>query len=322
MKDTDFLYATMRVRVNENNLLSPSAIERMCDAKTPEEAAKIIADAGYGDVSPRSFRDIERAILEMRRNVMAFIREISPCEEILEVFALKYDFHNIKTILKSAFSESSPERLLSDASFVEKDVLLFAINSGDMSALPEIMANAIFEAKDALARTRDPQIADFILDRAYFEMINAAAKRSKSKFLMGYTELLADVANLRSAVRNMRQGRGDEVLSSSLVPGGSISSEVFLAYDFDEGFSSSPLSEAARLGKDAASGKSGLMAFEKELDTVLIRYMQSAKYASFDERPVIAYIAARDAEAMSIRIIMAGKLEGLSPEEIRSRLRV
>ena len=50
--------------------------------------------------------------------------------------------------------------------------------------------------------------------------------------------------------------------------------------------------------------------------------MESAKYASFDERPIIAYIAAREAEAMSIRIIMAGKLEGLSADEIRSRLRV
>ena len=64
------------------------------------------------------------------------------------------------------------------------------------------------------------------------------------------------------------------------------------------------------------------MEFERELDNALIRYMKSAKYVAFDERPIIAYIAAKEAEAMTVRIIMAGKLENLSPDEIRSRLRV
>ena len=258
MKDTDFLYATMRVRVNENYLLTPQAIERMVEAKTPEEAAKVMTDAGYGDFSPRSFADIERSVSEMRNSVTDFIREISPSEEILEVFALKYDFHNIKTIIKAAFSDTDAERLLSDASFFPKEELLAAINSGDLSSLPEKMAEAITEAKETLARTSDPQLSDFILDRAYFEMITDAAKRSESRFLMGYAALLADAANLRSAVRNLRQGRGADVLASSLVPGGNIPAEVFSGYDFESGFSSSPLDAAAKLGSDASSGKTGL----------------------------------------------------------------
>lgn len=322
MKDTEFLYATMRVRVNENNLLSPQAIERMADAKTPEEAAKIMSDAGYTDVSPRSFKDIERSLSEMRKSVMEFIREISPCPEICEVFALKYDFHNIKTIIKAAFTGTDAERLLSDSSYIPKEKLVSSIVGGDMSELPEIMRNAIISAKETLAHTRDPQLSDFLLDRAYFKMIKSAAEKSGSEFLKGYVRLLIDVANLRSAVRNLRQGRSGEVLEASLSEGGNIPAAVFKAYDFEGGFSSSPLADAAKLGADAAAGKTGLTAFEKELDVVLIKYMQSAKYASFDERPLIAYIAARDAEAMSIRIIMAGKLEGLSGDEIRSRLRV
>ncbi|MBQ8004359.1 MAG: V-type ATPase subunit [Oscillospiraceae bacterium] len=53
-----------------------------------------------------------------------------------------------------------------------------------------------------------------------------------------------------------------------------------------------------------------------------IEYMKAARYVAFDERPIIAYIAAREAEEMTVRIIMAGKAEGLSPDEIKSRLRV
>ena len=49
--------------------------------------------------------------------------------------------------------------------------------------------------------------------------------------------------------------------------------------------------------------------------------MQEARYVAFDERPIIAYIAAREAEDMTVRIIMSGKAEGLSPDEIKRRLR-
>jgi len=322
MKDTDFLYATMRVRVNENNLLSSRAIERMVDARTPEEAVKVLADAGYGDVMPRSFKDVERALGEMRAKVMAFIREISPSEEIYEVFALKYDFHNIKTIIKAAFTGEDAERLLSDSSYIPKEKLVSAVNGIDCSDLPEKMTEAIVKAKETLAHTRDPQLSDFILDRAYFEMISDAAERSKSEFLKGYVRLLCDIANLRSAVRNMRQCRGADVLSSSLVQGGSISTETFMSYNFESGFFGSTLEEAAHLGAEAAAGTASLLEFERELDNAQIRYMRSAKYVAFDERPIIAYIAAREAEAMAVRIIMAGHLEGLAADEIRSRLRL
>jgi len=191
-----------------------------------------------------------------------------------------------------------------------------------MSALPEKMAAAFSEARDTLAHTGDPQLADFILDNACFAMMADAAKASQSEFLQGYVSLMADAANLRTAVRACRQGRGAEVLGACLVSGGSIDKNVFLTFDFESGFSATSLAAAAELGAAAAKGDTGLLEFERELDNALIKYMQSAKYVAFDERPIIAYIAAKESEAMAVRIIMAGKLEGLSGDEIRSRLRI
>ena len=322
LKDTDYLYATMRVRANEKTLLTASQIERMVEAKTPEEAAKVLADAGYPDVSSNSFSDIERAIARVRKDAFDLVADACDNTCIREVFALKYDFHNIKTIIKAELTNQAPERIMSDFSVIPKEKLLSAYRAGDLSDIPEKMAKAFCDAKETLSHTGDAQLCDFVLDVACFEMMSDAAKASGSDFLVGYVALLCDIANLRSAVRVSRQKRSADILMQSLVPGGNIAREVFLSFDFESGFARTALSDAAAYGAEAATGKRGMLEFERELDNALIKYMQSVKYVAFDERPIIAYLAAKEAEAMTVRIIMAGKFEGLASDEIRNRLRV
>lgn len=322
IKDTDYLYATMRVRANENSLLSAQAAERMIEAKTPEEAAKVLADVGYRDASARSFSEIEKVLKEKRLETFALIDEICENKHILEVFALKYDFHNIKTVIKAALTGQDPEPLFADGATVDPAKLLAAYRADELSELPAEMESAIKEAREALSHTGDAQYADFVLDRAYFDMLKKSARESGSEFLVGYVALLSDIANLRSAVRTYRRGKDAAILRDCLVGGGSIAEGVFLSYDFESGFSSTSLADAAEYAKETAEGKRGFLEFERELDNILIKYMKSAKYIAYGEKPIVAYIAARENEAMMIRIIMAGKLEGLAPDEIRSRLRV
>ncbi len=322
IKDTDYLYATMRVRANEKNLLTERDISRMCDAKTASEAAKILSDAGYGDIAGGSFSEVSDAIVQMREKTGKLIDEICENRAIFDVFALKYDFHNIKTVIKASLSGIDAERLLSNSGTVSKEDIVSAYQTGDVSALPEKMGEALREARDILSRTGDACLADITLDRAYFEMLADTAQSSGSEFLRGYVALLADIANLRTAVRAARQGRDDDILRRALVPGGKLRTDALLVHDFTGACASSLLRTAAELGEIAANNGGTLLEFERALDLAGIEYMKAARYVAFDERPIIAYIAAREAEEMTVRIIMAGKAEGLSADEIKRRLRV
>ena len=183
------------------------------------------------------------------------------------------------------------------------------------------MAKAIEISKEKLAYTKNPQVSDFILDKVCFDMMILAAKESGSLFLEGYVKLMCDVANLRTAVRIMRRGGSPELFESAFIPGGNADIKAFTGGDPENVFLSGPLREAASLGARASRSSESLMEFERELDNVLIRYMEEARYVAFDERPLIAYLAAKETEAQTVRIIMAGKFENLSPQQIRSRLR-
>ncbi|MBQ4112437.1 MAG: V-type ATPase subunit, partial [Clostridia bacterium] len=80
------------------------------------------------------------------------------------------------------------------------------------------------------------------------------------------------------------------------------------------------LQAAAELGHKAVSGGS-LTAFEKACDNALVAYLTLAQRVPFGEQPMIAYLAARDNEFTAVRIILTGRLAGLSAEQIRERLR-
>jgi V/A-type H+-transporting ATPase subunit C len=56
-------------------------------------------------------------------------------------------------------------------------------------------------------------------------------------------------------------------------------------------------------------------------DEALIKYMKSAKLIAFGEQPLIAYIAAKEAEIISIRTIMSGRKADVPHEVLRERLR-
>ena len=56
LKDTDYLSISTRVRAMENRLLTRERMERMIDARTDEEAAKVLSECGYGDVYKRQDR--------------------------------------------------------------------------------------------------------------------------------------------------------------------------------------------------------------------------------------------------------------------------
>ena len=49
------------------------------------------------------------------------------------------------------------------------------MTEGDYGSLPEALRRAAAEAGEVLAATGDPQLSDFVLDRAYYgEMLSAA----------------------------------------------------------------------------------------------------------------------------------------------------
>ncbi len=56
-------------------------------------------------------------------------------------------------------------------------------------------------------------------------------------------------------------------------------------------------------------------------DNVVARYLRIARAVPVGAEPVIAYVLAREAEVVALRVVLIGKLSGLDADALRARLR-
>ena len=323
MKDTDFLFLTSMLRAREVGMLKIDKINRMLEAPEPDDAAKLLLDCGYPDMSAMSMVQIENVLQEHRSDIFYEISVYEYARDLLDLFRIKYDYHNIKVLVKSAGANVEAPWLLSDSGRFSSEELSEAFVSGQRSDLPPLLAEAMGSAAGILSRTGNPQLADIEIDKAYFGELSSLAEKLDDDFITGYVRLLIDSANLRITVRSVRTQRGKEFLSEALIPCGSISMEQIVD-SFDENalspFNDETLENAASLGAEAIAGGAQTL-FELACDNAVLRYVTDTAYISFGPAPVIAYLAKLEWEITAVRMILTGKLSGISPEVIRERLR-
>ena len=220
--------------------------------------------------------------------------------------------------------EQEDSALLSESGRIHRETLLRCFRDDRLRDLPGAIGAAAEEARNLLSRSANPQLSDFLLDKAYFAELQEKAEALNSDFARGYVQILADATNLRSAVRILRMGKDIGYLREALVPGGSISEERLISGIAGEGiasvFAGSALAKAAQLGADAVSGGT-LTGFELACDNALNAYLADAKRASFGEECVLAYIAGQESELTAVRMILTGRLAGVPSDTIRERLR-
>ena len=322
IKDTDYLFLSARIRSLERNLLSKPRMERMLQAETPAECAQVLTELGYPPFDPQSEAGLNQALSQVRADLFADLAKFMPDPALLDVFKLKYDYHNIKALIKSQGADVTA--LLVDAGRIRSaDMSAKYQQTGKWDFLPAPMKGAAEESARVLAETGDPQRSDFVLDKAYFAEMLDLAKSSGCAFLVDYVRTQIDAANLRSVVRTQRMHRAAAFLQQVLFEGGTVSVERILA-EISGGvaplYRGTPLREAAVLGDEAVAGGS-LTAFEKACDNAVLAKVGETHSVPFGPEVAIGYVAAMENEFTAARIIMAGRLAGLDSDTIRERLR-
>jgi len=325
IKDIDYVFLSTRIKAMERGLLNKERIERMLDAATNEDAAKILVECGYPELTEVTGDALEAALAEGQKLTMADLGRMAPDQNVVDVFKLRYDYHNAKVLVKAEALGTEQNQLLLWGGRYDPEQLAADYAREELKGCSDYFRRGVSRAREVLGATGDPQQADFALDRAYFEELSAMAQATGSKFLMGYAALLIDVANLRAVVRVSRLNKGSEFLSQVLMPGGSVGVRNLINVRGDElgnVFRFGGLNEAAVEGAaKSAPGSGSLTEFERLCDDAVMSYLGGARMVPFGLETIVGYLYARESEVTVIRTIMSGRMAGLSGDVIRQRLR-
>lgn len=326
IKDTDYLAISARIRAMENSLLTRERMEQVLDARTDDEAVKILQECGYPELDATHPEAMDAALSAAREATLADLADSAPDPRYIDIFKLKYDYHNAKAVLKADAIGTDAGHMLMDMGRVSAAELKKAVQSGELENLPVRLAAAVAEAKEVLDTTRDPQLSDIVLDRWCYKDMDDVAETTGSKFLRGYVKAQIDAANLRSLVRTIRMGKNADFLKGVLFEGGDIAPDAVLKISEGGGsgltelYGPTRFHAAAEAGAEALRG-GPLTEFEKLCDDAVGDYLAGAQFVPFGEAPLLGYLAARETEYTNLRILLLGRSTGLPADVIRSRLR-
>ncbi|MDI6871220.1 MAG: V-type ATPase subunit [Bacillota bacterium] len=264
LADMRFAHAVARIRVLEQRLLDRGRLERLLEAADAGEVLHLLAETEYGAAAAavKGGQDYEHALAAELQRVYALVKSFSPEPRLLEAWAARHTFHNLKAVLKAALrGEAAEEGTLSPLGAMDRGrleaVAAEAVGEGaarpgqaaapvavslptvpagppqvrvggtvgERVAGPEVEGYVTRAAKTAVAAYRSfggPEEIDQAVDRAYQEYLLALARVPGAEFLRGWVERWTDLANLRTFLRFALAGRDAGTLLRALLPGGAV----------------------------------------------------------------------------------------------------
>ena len=322
--DKDYLFLSTMLRARSSVFISKDRLEHMLSSGSFEEAAQTLHEQGWPNMLGMDRAEIDKALSKYREELFAELARLSPDKELADLFRLRYDYHNAKVMIKAQATEQGADYLLTAAGRVELDKLKAAFTANDFRFLPDVLGKAIVEAKEILARTSNPQLADFALDKACYDEMQRCARKLDNKYISEYVSLFAQGSNLRSLVRCTRMGKSEEFLRSLLFEDRYLERSLPQVYGSADGISSfystSRYKAAAQLGAEAAKGGK-MTEFERSCDNVMVKYLKDARMHGFGPEYVLGYMAAIENDITCIRILLGSFLSGLNANYIKERLR-
>ena len=327
--DTRYTYAVGHIKALEARLISPAEMERLMDEETLAEALRALGEfSDYADAITAGDKQPEEILEGQLRQAYAVVSELSLGSKVITALRLKYDFHNLKVLLKARSLGAEPrhERGLSTVGFLSPQQLIRIVDERTVDGGVEpFVGEAILAALSGVDESATPERIEMILDRVYYTLF--LENLSVNPFLEEYARRRIDLINLRTFWRVQLMEWPEEKLAVSLLPGGTIEKTFFTTNfatpiaDLMPKLTDDAYRRILREALSAYRSKKDLSVLDRLADDLLIQHLRKGKYYCFGLEPLVGYIAAKENEVTRLRVILHGKEKSLPADSLRELFR-
>lgn len=349
MNRDNYIGGSISTRIRENNLLTSNDLERLNDYNSVEDVLNALSDSSYRDAIQNLNRpeEYEKILDEELKNSYELIENTASDDNILQYFRERYNFHNLKVLVREIAQDESYANLYNDIgnidlAYIKRHLSSDNIEVGFLESLEiegyEPFNKSVNEndtyveyGKDALKKfrqTNNPKDIDITLDKAYYEKLLIDAKEIDLEELTKYTKERIDLINIKTLLRIKAQGNEASDLSEALIDGGYIEPERLVELapaDINHivvKLSNENINKyLVRALDDEKSLDQNLLDLEKAIDDHQMDYSRLAKSMTYGPEVLMNYIISKEAEIKNLRIILVSKLNSLPKEFTLERLR-
>ena len=116
VSDKDYLFISSMLKARENRMLRRDRLEQMLSSGSFEEAARLLAEIGWPDLSGKGSAAVSEALAKRQAEIYAEITRFVPEKELVGIFRLKYDYHNAYSPARSSAPNTTAIRIFTAVS--------------------------------------------------------------------------------------------------------------------------------------------------------------------------------------------------------------
>ncbi|MBE3092726.1 MAG: V-type ATPase subunit, partial [Chloroflexi bacterium] len=283
--------------------------------------------------NPSDFENSLNKELLHTYDIIKSISQVSTFNFLYFTFASKYDFHNIKILIKSKYLKKDiSNELLSPIGTIDIEKLNLAIKDEKYENIPDSFEFLIKKTFSEYNKFKDPEMIDFVLDKERYVMIFNKIREieiieAEELFLKRFININIDLNNIINCIRAKIRGEKKAFIKEFLIPEGDFKIEKIIEI-YDSPLSSwcekliyTDYKNIVETGVNYFQKNNSLMELEKLRDNFILNFSKIGKYITFGIEPLIGFITAKENDIKNIRIILSGKLNKLSSDQIKERVR-
>ncbi len=334
----EYAFANGNIKALEKGLLNKDILDRMIKSSDIVSALKILTESDLNDYSfdlnnPSDFENSLNQVLLHTYEIVKSISQVSTFNFLYFTFASKYDFLNIKVLIKSkCLKKEFSNGLISPIGTIDIEKLKLAIRDEKYEDIPDSFELLIKKTFSEYNKFKDPEMIDFVLDRERYIMIFNKIREieiieSEELFLKRFLNINIDLNNIINCIRVKIRGEKKAFIKEFLIPEGDFKIEKIIEI-YDSPLSSwfeklkyTDYKDIVELGVNYFQKNNSLMELEKLRDNFILNFSKIGKYITFGIEPLVGFITAKENDIKNIRIILSAKLNNLSPEKIKERVR-
>ncbi len=290
-----------------------------------ENALKALSETSYAQWLNQSGgfdKAIDSEILSTCEELSSFV----PDKELLTIFRLPYDFHNVKVLLKGLFKVRGGEAegrrydLISKLGTINTEELTEAIETEEYGFLPYGLTDLIPECWKIWEQTKSAQTVELLIDHQMFRAMLKVAEGLNIPEVTAWVKNKIDAENLRSAVRLARMKYESSKAINFFHEGGFLRPDdvAKLLNEPQETWSRllsyTDIGAALNAMQESSDLKLALSDVSKALDEYLIKVLEPAKYSMDAPANVLLYLLTKEAEARNLRVALVCVAGGLDRE--------
>lgn len=316
------------VRILEQKLLTADDFNSLLASTTLLQALEQLQKSHY-EVQPQELaasKQFDAVLLQQLKKQYDTLYDMIPTPELLDIFSIRYTYHNLKVLLKEKFAQKDFSHLLIPIGRYSIETLKQLIETQDSQDVPDIMIEAVREAYADYENFGRLETADIFMDTYYFRHLRYLDERIGEERIHQMINVMIDLENIATLVRASHQQQSRSFLQTVLSNVGSVPKTQLIDTVQEQGWSSllelfSGVSYKDELEAIITAEKVSVLQLELLKDTLIYEVLKDATFDAFGPYPTLAYIHASEMEVRNLRLILVGIDNGFNEQQLRERMR-